>query len=179
MAPRVSLIARYVHLTPQASLLTSIQGTREYMALCLMTNNTHVHTVSDDLESFLWVLVWLIIRFRNLGSVDDRRQRLRFLFNFDASRKAEQLGHRSLLFVPSLYKLPAIATNGPLTRLCGKLITMFAQRYSPSNGVLASIVPADVLALFEEAEEAKDWPTMNEDQYLDALAPVQSKQSSS
>jgi hypothetical protein len=179
MAPRVSLTARYVPWTPQASSLIYIQGTREYMALRLMTNNTHVHAIADDLESFLWVLVWLIVRFRNSGSVDDRRRRLRFLFNFDASPQAEDIGHRYMLFVPTLYKLPAIATNGPLTRLCGKLITLFAQRYPSSNDAPASIAPADVLALFEEASKAKDWPAMNEDQYLDAIAPAQSKSSSS
>ena len=111
-----------------------------------------VHEVRHDLESFFWLLIWLVLRHT---AHDDAQGNLACSSLFDgdtdavcASRKSDFLARRKRLMVSG---------NGPLSRL----INEFRKLCKYNDSSLSKFRPltyARVLRLFKEALDSEDWP---------------------
>lgn len=61
--------------------LKTVQATHQFLSLALLQDSTRHHGVDDDIESFLWVLLWVAIRHAPNSLPPEERSSL--LANFD------------------------------------------------------------------------------------------------
>lgn len=63
--------------------LKTVQATHQFLSLALLRDSTRPHRADDDIESFLWVLLWVAIRHAPNSLTSEERRSL--LMQFDVS----------------------------------------------------------------------------------------------
>lgn len=66
--------------------LTAVQGTYQFFSLALLKNPSKRHETSDDIESFLWVMLWIAIRHAPNGLTADDRLAMLSYFDFSKTK---------------------------------------------------------------------------------------------
>ena len=130
------------------------QGTLYFMAIDLLSTDEVVHELRHDLESFFWVLVWIVLRHttHSLG-----KKACNNLFN---GENEEQCKGQKVGFLGGNPKPLVVAFNEPLTNLIKEF--RLACR---NNNTLDSDRPSDplthrkVLKIFDDALAQEGWPT--------------------
>ena len=129
------------------------QGTLYFMAIEILA--THVaHDVRHDLESFFWLLLWVVLRYTCntswpkytlYGSV------------FGQQTERDSVAHKRLFLEDDMNW--EIKGNKPLTTLVSRFKGLVEFQYPSKHGPTAQPLTYEkVLALFDEAVASPDWP---------------------
>ncbi|KAI0365542.1 hypothetical protein BV20DRAFT_733239 [Pilatotrama ljubarskyi] len=140
--------------------LMETTGTYHFMAIQLLEasyNSSDVcHSARHDLESFYWVLLWVVMRHTAFAKVDPSACGDTFTFGDDAvgatSAKIARLFR---------YKTLKIPKNGPLTALLAALSVHVyrANRVEIDDARQVPLTYATMLSVFNDALVRTDWPT--------------------
>ncbi|KAJ7457609.1 hypothetical protein B0H11DRAFT_1873602 [Mycena galericulata] len=144
--------------------LKDMTGTLPFMAIAIIENTT-THDAHHDLESFYWLLSWMILRHTRHTHPDGR---LGCSKVFDPSGSGAKLGflHRyTPLAESALFRLAEQLRNGTVDQ---NPIQRTAKRLPPGNNAATAPTTTNatdpltyefVLYSFLEAIESEDWPT--------------------
>ncbi|KAI0750193.1 hypothetical protein C8Q80DRAFT_676674 [Daedaleopsis nitida] len=126
-------------------------GTYYYFAIELLRDPSAVHSVHHDLESFYWVLLWVILRWtaHDRGFKEDPCENI---FEFGSDEKAEYAKYG---WIGSTRKV-AVKGNAPLTDLLDQFKALCKSNTSESG---VRLTHAKVLEIFDAALAREDWPT--------------------
>ena len=134
-----------------------LQGTLSFMAIEIL--DTHVaHDVRHDLESFFWLLLWVVLRY-TATTCDPPKEPYVSIFGAQTDSNSAWM-KTSFLFRDMDWE---VRDNKPLTTLVQKykrLCYMSMRRPSAESdsGQAVPLTYEAVLALFDEAIIASDWP---------------------
>lgn len=129
------------------------------MAINILQAMSIIHGIHHDLESFYWVLVWVVMR-HTMHSLGQEYCSTLFVFGNDqlgASAKIawiypvdDEGGERKFYF--------EVEGNAPLTELLGdfRILVFRARRWPGQQPVLLTY--ESVLGIFRKAVERTDWP---------------------
>ena len=129
-----------------------MQGTYYFMAISLLMVPAEgiVHTISHDLESFYWVLVWIVLRYTNHAHPDGDNT---FLNVFPAGDDNKCATSKQVWLKFGAKKL-TIPDNQPLTDLMLKLSAVVMKHY-----LLDALDYDMILQCFDDAlAPDKKWP---------------------
>ncbi|GBE83593.1 predicted protein [Sparassis crispa] len=128
-------------------------GTFAFMAIEPIKKRVVIHGAHHDLESFYWLLIWLVLRHTAHDSPKGARQCSLLFFHDDdwvcASQKAGWLGDPTCLGVPG---------NAPLTWLLGELTKLCYRGQSTLERPAVLLTYDAVLEKFETALSMDGWP---------------------
>ncbi|KAJ7091938.1 hypothetical protein B0H15DRAFT_906019 [Mycena belliarum] len=158
-------LARFHELSPDRSpnifdQSLKMTGTYPFLALDLLNARRkgvmRQHECKHDLESFYWVLIWVLLRHADHASPNGA---MTCSLLFDASFATDAIG-RKLYWLGQPWPHGLFPSNPPLSRLVRDLSLIFYNQAS-SCSIMASGVPAtheSVLAAFDRALESDGWP---------------------
>lgn len=119
------------------------------MAIAILESDGVIHDVRHDLESFYWLLVWLVLRHTNfvctLGSP---------LADIFGARR-DSCHSMKLGVISGKVEYLSVKGNSPLTDLLVKFRRRCREDYYEDK----KLTHADVLQIFKEALDRSDWPT--------------------
>ena len=130
------------------------------MAIDLLDPKTKaaLHTYRHDLESFFWVLLWIVLRHTTHDHANGRAACQTFFpFGNDSQATTSKRGYLGGYSIE-------ITNNVPLTRLLAKFKNMVSRATAPEDPLLDDLntrVPLtydSVLEIFNEALARDDWP---------------------
>jgi hypothetical protein len=109
------------------------QGTWPFIAAKILLDPEHIHDLEDDLESFFWVILWVLLRYTKNNL---RPQFLGAILNaFDEAFPGERVvggqQKRDLLFGVRLRNELRFAGRPVLDHLISRLTDFFVRRYIP------------------------------------------------
>ncbi|KAI0692479.1 hypothetical protein C8T65DRAFT_833988 [Cerioporus squamosus] len=157
--------------TGDVSQLRERTGTYAFLSIGLLKNKNAIHTVHDDLESFFWVLVWLVLR--HTAYVDTSGDEKAYECTFVCINDGRSYAAKStfLWFETEI----TVRGNAPLTQLMRKLRDLVLY-HSDTHGddkcdfEFPPFTHDTVLALFDEALALDTWPA--DDPALPRLDPA-------
>ena len=116
---------------------------------------THVaHDVRHDLESFFWLLLWVVLRYTRTTSWPKYR-----LYGevFGAQTERDNLAHKKCFLDEDMNW--EVEGNKPLTTLVSKFKELVELQNPPKRGPPAQPLTYEkVMTLFDEAIASPDWP---------------------
>jgi len=133
-------------------MLRPYTGTRLFMAIEIL-EQTAVHEARHDLESFFWLLVWIVLRHTTHDRRGGARGPTSFLFPALEDQCPDQ--KRGWLETPGSIK---VKDNRPLTLLIQELKNMCRRNWLHVCGPVLPLTHEAVLARFDEALLFDDWP---------------------
>jgi hypothetical protein len=154
-------------------LLKQQKGTWEYLSIYRLRVvleqapkfEVDPHLPDDDLESILWLVVWVSMKHISIN-IDDRWGHLDNLFrSFRTDLQGRAIGgDAKSSFLLSGGKLGEVAIevegNLPYTTLIKRLVALFTPRYQDQATYHQSrVAGTQVLAIFEECLQMDGWPT--------------------
>ena len=126
------------------------------MAIDLLTTDEVVHELRHDLESFFWILVWIVLR-HTTHSLDERA--CETLFNReDESECRMQKGG----FLSDAQEPLVVAQNQPLTDLISEFREACKSNIAGQKRPYDPLTHKKVLKLFDDALAQEGWPTEND-----------------
>ena len=125
--------------------MTSSQGTVYFMAIGRINDTGVPHGVHHDLESFFWVLVWVVVR--HVAHEHQLGDKLCSAVFYDGNGKMKWLTGQGM------GKHFTVPGNAPLTDLLQKLTVIVGEHVMGEN-----LDYEKFLAPFEEALARDDWP---------------------
>ncbi|KAJ7091941.1 hypothetical protein B0H15DRAFT_1021266 [Mycena belliarum] len=136
-------------------------GTYPFLALDLLEARQYgvvcQHECKHDLESFYWVLIWILLRHADHASPNGA---MACSLLFDKDTDGDASANKLQWLLARRVRSNLFPSNPPLSRLVGELSVIFFHQASSSTPE-ASGVPAtheSVLAAFDRALESDDWP---------------------
>ncbi|KAI0730061.1 hypothetical protein C8Q72DRAFT_776846 [Fomitopsis betulina] len=134
-------------------------GTLYFMAIEILA--TYVaHDVRHDLESFFWLLLWVVLRYTQTTCWPPNAVYTRVFAHYTEETSA--MGKRYFLSMPMEWE---VVGNAPLTTLVRKFKALCARamaQYDLDTGALknqgVALTYESVMALFDEALVSPEWP---------------------
>ncbi|EPT01858.1 hypothetical protein FOMPIDRAFT_1088727, partial [Fomitopsis schrenkii] len=128
-------------------------GTFYFMAVAILQRRDIIHEAHHDLESFYWLLFWLVLRHTTyeytMGSSP-----LQDIFGGKSDRCLKEKFF--ILMFPT--ELLSVKDNQPLTELLAKFRHLCAQGYNRNNRT-EKPTHESVLRIFKEALDSNGWPS--------------------
>ncbi|KAI0327066.1 hypothetical protein GY45DRAFT_1257774, partial [Cubamyces sp. BRFM 1775] len=158
-----AIAAQVVKLEPNANNVKNLKdahGTSAFFALDVLrgicVQDYTRRTFQQDLESFYWVLLYVVLEFAAYSDSLDAYRPWRELY-YGRCKTMAEAKEQWLLRAPERL---TIDDNGPLTALMASFAKLVAQAsYSRQSGKKRKPLKYDtVLALFDEALARDDWP---------------------
>jgi len=112
-----------------------------------------VHEAHHDLESFFWLLVWLVLR--HTAHSHPRGSRACAIWFDTADNEQNECLKVAWLLRPSRITVPG---NRPLTALLEEYRKLCRHNFSYDGAAVVPVTHAGVLAIFNDALNASDWP---------------------
>ena len=138
------------------------QGTYYFWATELLHKPTTIHAIQHDLESFFWVLLWVILRWAKHDLVSDTptEEPCDSVYYYGGDTKAWKL-KLAWLMDPDDTPLKVVG-NEPLTTLLEDLRVLLG-RNMRARTAGQPITHEEVLKLFDDALEKDGWPARSGD----------------
>ncbi|KAM5544092.1 hypothetical protein V8D89_002278 [Ganoderma adspersum] len=156
--------------------LTQRTGTWFYMAIPLLPTNSsrRVHAIRHDLESFFWVLLWVVLRHTNYTlphrKGKTRQQTCDDVFRSKGGDSALRAAGEKISWLIHDARNLSIEGNRPLTDLMRKFAWLVVE--GPSG---KSLNYAGVLALFDASlADEESWPPVADDGPLEYVSKTAS-----
>ncbi|RPD69924.1 hypothetical protein L226DRAFT_493623, partial [Lentinus tigrinus ALCF2SS1-7] len=137
-----------------ASSMIESQGTFYFMAVQLLDCLALVYGVHHDLESYYWVLLWVLLRHARHDHPDGDRA-CSTLFKYVSDTEAGN-AKRAWLDKPTTL---GIKGNRPLTRLLKDLHVLVNANLVKTTSKCVPLTHDSMLEVFNKALERNDWPT--------------------
>lgn len=127
------------------------QGTFYFMAIEVLRSSPVIHQVKHDLESFFWLLIWLVLR-HTAHTHSDTTGMLKTLFDQPTDGQCSLTKAGWLLTGDSL----VVEGNAPLTYILEEFTELC--RVSHYKRASVPLTYVSVLKIFDDALDREDWP---------------------
>ena len=134
-----------------------LQGTLYFMAIDLLSADDEVvHELRHDLESFFWLLVWLVLR-HTTHSLGKRACEILFNRENEIECRMQKGG-----FLSDAQEPLVVALNQPLTNLISEFREACKSNIAGQNRPSDPLTHKKVLKLFDDALAREGWPTQKD-----------------
>jgi hypothetical protein len=136
------------------------------MSARVLQRESHSHTLADDLESLLYVLIWTVVRFFKTNQLHPRAS-IALMFNEENyGIEGDVFGgdtKKTFMCGGSIYGdvVLQVLDNVPVTTLIHTLRRMFRRRYDADfwvDGTPPDVDVQKVIDALEAAYNSPDWP---------------------
>lgn len=158
--------------------LIYLQGTFYFFAMALLQgkhimkmDNTVIHSVHHDLESFYWVLLWIVLRHTKHNIVVQDPCQVAFEYGDDQAARNAKRG-----WIMDYDDKLKVLHNEPLTTLLEEFrqlierCAILAPKVSPDQH--QHLTHAKVLKIFDDALKRTDWPDKSTDGAIPYKGPA-------
>ncbi|KAI0724831.1 hypothetical protein C8Q72DRAFT_937151 [Fomitopsis betulina] len=134
-------------------------GTMHFMAVEIHVDDSSVtHEVRHDLESFFWLLVWIVLRHTTYKCCTSKFKNGTWHTLFDGARMIDCQSNK-LMWLNEPFQVLNIPKNAPLTGLVESFRLLCQKNHDRTNLDEPWMTHADVLKLFNDALAKPTWPT--------------------
>ena len=121
-----------------------------------------MHEARHDLESFFWLLIWIVLRHTSYRCHDDRIKHRTWHALFDGPRLVDRDSSKQA-WLTNRFRFVTVKDNPPLTKLLGRFRQCCQKNFNRRDLVEPWMTHADVLRLFDRAlAKPHGWPQNDE-----------------